>query len=72
MAEAKKLIDPINQQVYTATEDGLVEVFDPATGKRGIFNENAEWISGDLRYINRQLAGWIGRLSRRQAAAKEE
>lgn len=71
MTEEKKLIDPLTRQVYTATEDGLVEVFDPATGKRGIFTENAEWCSGELRYVNRQLAGWIGRLSARRAAAKE-
>jgi hypothetical protein len=68
VAEPKRLVDPLNKQVYTTTEDGLVELFDPETGKRGIFTENAEWVSGDLRYANRQLAGWIGRLSRRQAA----
>lgn len=71
MAEEKKLVDPLTKYVYTMTDDGLVEVFDPATRKRGIFTEQAEWRSGDLRYANRQLIGWIGRLAVRRAAARD-
>ncbi|MGH3629741.1 MAG: hypothetical protein ACRDRL_20175 [Sciscionella sp.] len=71
MPEVKKLVDPLTKQVYSTTEDGLVEVYDPATGKRGRFTETGEWKSGDLRYANRQLAGWMGRLAARRAAAKE-
>lgn len=71
MAESKKLVDPLTKQVYTATEDGLVEVYDPATGKRGLFTETGEWKSGELRYANRQLAGWMGRLAVRRAAKKD-
>lgn len=66
----KKLVDPLNQQVYTATEDGLVKVHDPATGQEGIFSETGEWHSGELKYANRQLLGWIGRLSSRQAGRR--
>jgi hypothetical protein len=69
MAAAKQLVDPISKYVYTATDEGLVEVLDPATGQSGLFDENAVWQSGELRYANRQLAGWIGRLAVRRAAA---
>ncbi|MFF2109414.1 hypothetical protein [Rhodococcus koreensis] len=63
----KKLVDPMNHQVYTATDDGLVKVHDPETGREGIFSESGEWHSGELRYANRQLLGWMGRMSSRQA-----
>ncbi len=64
----KQLVDPITKFVYTATEDGLVEVHDPETDQRGRYNEVGEWKSGDRVYANRQLLGWIGRLSARLAA----
>lgn len=66
-AKEKRLVDPLNQQVYTPTHDGLVRVVDPATGQEGIFTETGEWKSGELRYANRQLLGWMGRMSVRQA-----
>lgn len=66
-AEPKKLVDPINGCVYTAREDGLVDVVDPSTGQSGVFDEFGQWHSGDLTYANRQLLGWIGRLAIRRA-----
>jgi len=61
---------PVTGHVYATTADGLVEVTDPATGRRGLFDENAVWQSGELTYADRHLAGWVGRLSRRLAAAR--
>ncbi|QSE92097.1 hypothetical protein JWS13_27415 [Rhodococcus pseudokoreensis] len=63
----KRLVDPLTHEVYTATDDGLVKVHDPDTGREGIFSETGEWRSGELRYANRQLLGWMGRMSSRQA-----
>lgn len=71
MSEAKKLVDPITKLVYSVAEGGLVEAYDPATDTRGWFRETGEWHSGELRYANRQLLGWIGRLSVRQAAGNQ-
>jgi hypothetical protein len=68
MAEPKKLVDPINGYVYTAREDGRVDVVDPATGKTGVFDDLGVWHEGEMTYANRQLLGWIGRLAVRQAA----
>lgn len=68
---AKELTDPLNGQVYTTTDDGLVEVYDPSTGECGVFDENGEWQSGELKYANRQLLGWMGRASARLAAQRK-
>jgi hypothetical protein len=67
MAQRNQLVDPRTKQVYTIVEDGLVEVFDPESGLRGRFADTGEWKSGELRYANRQLLGWMGRLSVRKA-----
>jgi hypothetical protein len=60
----KELRHPVTKQVYKLTEEGLVEVYDPATGQRGLFDEHARWLSGELRYADLQLAGWVGRLAK--------
>ena len=67
MAEPKRLVDPINGYVYTARDDGRVDVVDPATGKSGVFDDLGIWHEGELTYANRQLLGWIGRLAVRRA-----
>lgn len=69
MAEPKKLVDPINGNIYTARPDGLVDVLEPSTGKTGVFDDKGVHHSGELTYANRQLLGWIGRLAVRQATA---
>lgn len=61
---AKEFVHPVSKYVYTLTEDGLVEVRDPETGLFGLFDENARWISGELRYADAQATGWVGRLAR--------
>lgn len=62
---AKSMVHPVTRQVYTLTADGLVEVYDPATGLRGVFDEQGRYRSGDLRHADYQLAGWVGRLAHR-------
>lgn len=64
MSGEKKLIDPLKGHVYTGTDEGMVEVFDPKTGMRGIFDETGVWVSGEITYSNRQLVGWVGRAVR--------
>ena len=65
--EEKKLVDPINGYIYLARDDGRVDVTDPETGATGVFDDLGQWHEGDLRYANRQLLGWIGRLAVRRA-----
>jgi hypothetical protein len=67
MAERNRIVDPRTKYVYTVAEGGLVEVFDPESGLTGWFAETGEWKSGELRYANRQMLGWMGRLSVRKA-----
>lgn len=64
MSGEKKLVDPLKGHVYTGTADGQVEVHDPKTGERGIFDETGQWVSGEITYANRQLVGWVGRAVR--------
>lgn len=68
----KKLVDPLKGHVYTGTDEGLVEVLDPETGQRGIFEESGKWVSGELTYANRQLTGWVGRAVRDRRVTPEE
>ncbi len=56
---------PISKQVYTLTDNGLVEVYDPTTGQRGLFDSDARWQSGEIRHADLQVAGWVGRRARR-------
>ncbi|GAQ59692.1 hypothetical protein [Streptomyces scabiei] len=64
---AKQVIHPLTGHVYRLTDDGLVEVSDPKTGARGVFDFQARWQSGELRHADLQMAGWVGRLARRRA-----
>lgn len=61
---AKQFVHPVSKHVYRLTEEGFVEVTDPETGRLGLFDEHARWISGELRYADVQAAGWVGRLAR--------
>ncbi|MBE4733373.1 MULTISPECIES: hypothetical protein [Streptomyces] len=67
---SKQVIHPLTGHVYRLTEDGLVEVTDPKTGARGVFDFQARWQSGELRHADLQMAGWVGRLARRRGAAQ--
>jgi hypothetical protein len=52
--------------VYEELGDGLLRVTDPATGQEGIFNDKAEWQSGELKYADLHLCGAVA--GRRGAA----
>ncbi|MFC4469452.1 transposase [Streptomyces xiangluensis] len=69
---SKQVIHPLTGHVYRLTEDGLVEVTDPKSGARGIFDFQARWQSGELRHADLQMAGWVGRLARRRIAEQPE
>ncbi|GAA2491855.1 transposase [Streptomyces longisporus] len=69
---SKQVIHPLTGQVYRLTEDGLVEVTDPKTGARGVFDFQARWQSGKLRHADLQMAGWVGRLAQRRTAHPQE
>lgn len=72
MSEAKEVVHPLTRQVYRLTDDGLVEVYDPETGRRGIFDEHARWQSGELRHADMQITGWVGRLARRRTVTRDD
>ncbi|MFI7403950.1 transposase [Streptomyces sp. NPDC049541] len=69
---SKQVIHPLTGHVYRLTADGLVEVTDPKTGARGVFDFQARWQSGELRHADLQMAGWVGRLARRRTAPEQE
>jgi len=72
VSPAKEVVHPLTKQVYRLTPEGLVEVYDPATGEKGLFDEHGRWLSGELRYADMQIAGWVGRLARRGRSAQGE
>jgi hypothetical protein len=63
----KQTVHPLSKQVYRLTEDGLVEVTDPRTGRTGIYDAHGVWRSGARLDVDIQLAGWVGRLALRKA-----
>lgn len=71
MRESKEVVHPLTRQVYRLTEDGLVEVYDPTTGERGLFDHHGTWQSGQLRHADIQVAGWVGRLAQRRPPVPE-
>ncbi|WP_239381189.1 hypothetical protein [Frankia sp. CIT1] len=63
-AKPMSLTHPITKQVYTLTDTGLVEVHDPTTGQRGLFDSEGRWQSGEIRHADLQITGWVGRRAR--------
>ena len=61
MAKKRSLIDPVTKYQYTLADGGNVLVEDPASGQRGLFAPDGQFIEGELNYANRQLLGWISR-----------
>lgn len=45
---------------YERIDLDRVEVVDPATGRRGLFDRSARWLSGDLTYADFHLCGYVG------------
>ena len=58
---AKEYRHPISGCIYTVNAEGMVHVLDPATGKFGVFDSNGNWFEGELRDVDLQAAGWVGR-----------
>ena len=52
---------PITGYTYAVNEVGLVRVDDPATGRYGVFDERGNWSEGEIRDIDMQAVGWVGR-----------
>ncbi len=58
----KSMKHPLTGFVYSLTDDGLVEVSDPASDRRGVFDSTGRWFSGEIREADPQILGWVGRL----------
>ncbi len=58
---AKVYNHPISGYVYTVNEVGLVRVDDPKTGSFGVFDDKGVWFEGDMRDVDYQILGWVGR-----------
>lgn len=66
----KSMKHPLSGFIYSLTEDGLVEVSDPVSGRVGVFDSTGRWISGEIRDADPQILGWVGRLPGAQRAKK--
>ena len=59
----KQVTHPLTGQVYRLTEDGLVEVTDPArTGARASSTSRPAGSPANCAHADLQMAGWVGRL----------
>jgi hypothetical protein len=45
---------------YERLGQDRVEVVDPATGRTGVFDRTARWVSGEVRYADFHLCGAVG------------
>jgi len=48
---------PFSKALYERHEDGHIQVTDGDS--IGVFTAEGEWISGDLRFCDPQLCGWV-------------
>jgi hypothetical protein len=58
---AKVYNHPITGLVYSVNEVGLVDVRDPKSESYGVFDDKGVWFEGDIRDIDFQVLGWVGR-----------
>ena len=58
---AKAYNHPITGLVYSVNEVGLVDVRDPQTGSYGVFDDYGVWYEGEIRDVDFQALGWVGR-----------
>jgi hypothetical protein len=59
--------------MYEVDASGLVRVSNPDTGAYGLFSSDAVWFEGEIRDVDLQIVGWMGRTpeaKRRLAAAQ--
>lgn len=52
---------PISGWLYEVDPSGLVRVSDPESGRYGLFDSDGEWFDGEIRDIDLQIVGWMGR-----------
>jgi hypothetical protein len=65
---------PITGWEYAVDPTGLVRVSDTASGRYGLFDSDGGWHGGEIRDIDLQVVGWIGRTPearRRREAAQD-
>jgi hypothetical protein len=58
---AKEYRHPISGCIYTVNAQGLVNVHDPKTGQNGVFDSRGVWFEGEIRDVDMQALGWVGR-----------
>jgi len=52
---------PLTGFTYEVDATGLVRVSDPGSDRYGLFDSDAVWVEGDIRDVDLQVIGWIGR-----------
>ena len=52
---------PITGFSYEVDASGLVRVSDPESDHYGLFTSDAVWVEGEIRDVDLQVVGWIGR-----------
>jgi len=52
---------PITGLMYEVDATGLVRVSDPDAARYGLFTSDAVWVEGEIRDVDLQVVGWMGR-----------
>jgi len=52
---------PISGWLYQVDPSGLVRVSDPESDRFGLFDSDGVWFEGEIRDIDLQIVGWMGR-----------
>jgi hypothetical protein len=53
---------PLNGMLYAIDPPtGLVRVSDPDSERYGLFDSDGVWYEGEIRDVDLQIAGWVGR-----------
>ena len=68
---AKVYHHPITGLIYSVNEVGLVDVRDPKTGAYGVFDDKGVWFEGEIRDVDFQVLGWVGRIPAARALREE-
>ena len=58
---------PITGLIYSVNEVGLVMVQDPKTDSYGVFDDKGVWFEGDIRDVDFQVLGCVGRTQEARA-----
>lgn len=57
----KQFTHAVTKDVYALREDGLVEVTSSATGEKGVFTSEGEYVEGDLEFAEMVMCQFVGR-----------